>query len=398
MNDVNKRSLFFLYLVTFLMFTEYFVYQTVTPLYILSLGGNELLSGLQSTLYFVVAIVLRFYFGPLADRKGNKIVLGVGVIVFTSAPLLFLLNKNMLYIILIRMYQAIGLATYCSCASSLTSILAPKERIGTYIGIHRFMIMSSLIIGPSVTLKLIAMYGYRAFHSMGLIEGLIALLFLLCVREPKGADPLEKGDLPDANVIIKTRKLFQERPLAHAYKNIFFVSFLEALVLSFGAIYVAGVLQDINPGILFTFFGLGSVIGSVVSGVVSDFKSKNFVAASCMVLLGTGIAALAFLPFTPVVLYAGGIIAGFGFSGTLAALIPVIIQFTKTSERTTALSLQESSNDLGVAFGSLFFGILIPHVGISPAFAVGGIGLLLFCLLKIIKDCSLKEEKPYFKR
>ncbi len=375
MLDVNKRSLFLLYAVTFLMFTEYFVYQTITPLYILSLGGNELFSGIQSTLYFVTAIILRFYFGPLADEKGNKIILLIGVVVFTTAPLLFLLSRNITYIIVVRIYQAIGLATYCSSASSLTSILAPKDRLGTYIGIHRLIIMSSIIIGPSVTLKLIKLYGYSAFHIIGVIEGLIALAFLLNVTEPGAENSCQREAVSSVQVnsFHQMLNLLKEKTLNYAYRNIFIVSFIEALILSFGSIYVSEAMPDINPGILFTFFGLGSVAGSIISGVVSDFRSKNFVAVICMLIFGAGIVTLAFLPIVPILLYVGGIMAGFGFSGTMTALIPMIIQAAKVSERTTALSLQESANDIGVAFGSLVFGILISFLGNSISFAMGGI-------------------------
>lgn len=395
----NKRSLYLLYMVTFLMFTEYFVYQTVTPLYILTAGGNEFYSGLQSTLYLITAIILRFYFGPLADRKGNKAILLVGVIVFTTAPLLFMLSQNMLYIILIRMYQAIGLATYCSCASSLTSILAPKDRVGTYIGIHRLIIMSSLIIGPSVTLKTIELYGYSAFHILGTLEGIVALVFLFYVKEPKTEIPGRKEDSTfNLGSVLRMLSLLKEKPLNDAYRRIFLVSLIEALVLSFGSIYISVLLPYVNPGILFTYFGVGSVAGSIVSGILSDFKSKQSIAYICTTILGVGILGLAFLPVVPFFLYVGGIMAGFGFSGTMTASIPIIIQSAKGSERTAALSLQESSNDIGVAIGSLIFGILIPYVGIPVTFAIGGIGLLIFCLLEITRGYFLKEHKLFSQR
>ncbi len=395
MFDVNKRSLFFLYIVTFLMFTEFFVYQTVTPLYILSLGGNEFFSGIQSTLFFIAAIILRFYFGPLADEKGNKLVLLIGVFVFMTAPLLFLLSENMIYIVLVRIYQSIGLATYCSSASSLTSMLAPQNRIGAYIGIHRLIIMSSLMIGPSVTLQFVAKYGYSAFHIMGIIEGLIALAFLFCVIEPRTGLRSDQETVNGVNVSIfyKMLTLLKEKQLNYAYRYIFIVSFVEALVLSFGSIFVSDSLPSINPGILFTFFGLGSVAGSLASGIISDFKSKNFVASSCMLILGLGIVALAFLPVIPILLCMGGIMAGFGFSGTLTALIPMIIQSAKISERTTALSLQESANDIGVASGSLVFGIMIPFVGNSYTFVIGGSLLLVLWLFQAVNHHSVMKKQ-----
>lgn len=58
-----------------LVFVNFFVSLTILPLYVLELGGSEFESGLQTTLFFLTAVLLRFYFGPLADRKGRKIPL-----------------------------------------------------------------------------------------------------------------------------------------------------------------------------------------------------------------------------------------------------------------------------------------------------------------------------------
>lgn len=386
----DRRSLILLYFATFFVFTDFYIAQTITPLYILEVGGNEFYSGLQSTLFFLTAVILRFYFGPLADLKGNKLTLIIGTIAFATAPFLFLFSDRIWYIILVRVYQSIGLAAYFSSASSLASALAPKERLGTYIGLYRLVIMATLMIGPSIALRVIELYGYRFYHLLGILIGTIALFFLSFIREP-GEERSLRGRaraLPRCNML----KFLKQKNLSVIYLSIFVVSLCYGLVLTFVAIFIEQETNIPNPGIFFTLFGLGSVVSNLVSGTLSDRKGRAAVAFPCVALLGIGTASFCFLPLYPFILYLGSVIAGFGYAGSIAVLISWIVDIVSPARRTTALALQDSSIDMGIAVGSFIFGILIPILGMSWSFGLSGFMLFLFAAWRIILLVCRKNE------
>ena len=109
---VNLPSLLLFFIVAFFIGINFHTSFTILPIYITQLGGNELHSGIQSTVFLLTAVVLRFYFGPLADRKGVKVPLLVSAFVFCTSPLLFLSCQSVRSVILVRIYQAIGLASF----------------------------------------------------------------------------------------------------------------------------------------------------------------------------------------------------------------------------------------------------------------------------------------------
>ncbi len=387
--DRNRRSLYLLYATTFFIFLNFYVAQTITPVYILDVGGSEFYSGLQSTLFFLTAVILRFYFGPLADLKGNKVTLYIGATAFATAPLLFLFSSEVWYIMAVRTYQSIGLAAFFSSSSSLASSLAPREKLGRYIGFYRLVTMSTLMIGPTLALKVINAYGYKLYHSLGVVIGITAIVILYFVKEPQKIQAHSPGGavLPRYNML----KLLKEKELAPVYLSIFVISVAYGLLLTFTAIFIEEALPAINPGIFFTLFGLGSLVSNLTAGTLSDRKGRAAVVFPCMIIMGVGIALFYFLPASPVIVYTGSMIAGFGYAGSIAVLISWVVDMVDPPRRTTALALQDSSIDIGIAFGSFLYGVLVPIIGMSWSYSLSGILLIIFASWKMMDLSNSKN-------
>lgn len=386
----ERRSLYFLFAGTFFIFLNFNIAQIITPIYILDVGGTEFYSGLQSTLFYITAVLLRFFFGPLADSKGNRITLFIGGLAFMTAPVLFLFNQSVTYIILVRMYQAIGLAAYFSSASAMVSVLAPKEKLGTYIGFYRLVTMTPLMMGPSIALKVIKDYSYDWYHFMGIIAGLLAMIFLHFVREPhtEQTKRADKHALTDYNML----DLLKRKRLIPIYQSIFIVAIIFGLIQTFTAIYIEHHASDINPGIFFVIFGIGSIISNLTTGVLSDRQGRAKVVYPCILIMALGVGVLYFLPGRLWIIYAGSLLAGFGYAGAISVLITWVIDVAPLARRTTALALQDSTIDIGIALGSFMYGILIPIIGISWPYGISGGLMTVFALWKL-KTVVFKQRK-----
>lgn len=386
----DKRSLYLLFFGTFFIYLNFNIAQTVTPIYILNIGGTEFYSGLQSTLFYLSAVILRFYFGPLADRKGNRITLFIGGMAFMTAPLLFLLNDSVIYILLVRIYQAIGLAAFFSSASAMVSALAPQEKLGAYIGFYRLVSMSTLLMGPSIALKVIDGYGYQWYHTMGIIIGFMAMIFLHFVHEPERLvrSRFERKDLPSSNML----GLLKQKNLVPIYQGIFIISIGYGLIQTFTAIYIGQFASEINPGIFFTVFGVGSLISNLTSGPLSDRKGRLAVVFPCMMVLGIGMALFFFLPSYHWIMYIGSLLTGFGFAGGISVSISWVIDTAPAARRTTALALQDSSIDIGIALGGFLFGVVIPIIGMSWAYAISGSLLFVYAVWNLMVTVLAKRK------
>lgn len=386
----DRRSLYLLYAATFFIFLNFNIAQSITPLYILDVGGTEFFSGLQSTLFYFTAVILRFYFGPLADRKGNKITLFIGGFAFMTAPLLFLFNQSIGYILLVRMYQAIGLAAYFSSASALVSTLVPKERLGAYIGVYRLVTMSTLMLGPTFALNIMKEYGYDWYHALGIIIGFLAMVFLHFVREPERDDfaSSSRGVLPTYNML----KLLKDKKITPIYQSIFIVALCFGLIQTFTVIFIAQYIPEINPSIFFTLFGLGSIISNLTAGALSDRKGRAAVVFPSMMIMAVGVALFYFLSVNIWIMYIGSVVAGFGYAGCIVVLITWVIDTVPLASRTTALALQDSAIDVGIGLGSFLFGILIPIMGMPWSYGLSGVLLFLFAFWKRSKMAPAKRK------
>lgn len=384
----NKCSLLFLLAATFFVFLNFNISLMVTPVYILAIGGTEFFSGLQTTLFSLTAVVLRFYFGPLADAKGNKITLFIGSMAFMTAPLLFLFSQSLWYVLLVRMYQAIGLAAYLSSASAVVSALAPGGKVGAYIGYYRFVTVLTLLVGPSAALKVIDEYGYYWYHGLGIVIGLLAMVFLHFVHEPQ---KYEKTCNHLAKPGFKMLGLLREKKSFPIFESLFLLAVCYGLVLTFTAIYIRQAVPEINPGLFFTVFGIGSIISNLTAGTLSDSKGRAAVVFPWIIIMGLGLVLLYFLPFKPWIIYLGGFFTGFGFSGSIAVLITWVVDVVPVTRRATALALQENTVDIGIGLGSFFFGLFIPLIGIPWCYGASGLLLILFGVWKIFGIVLVKE-------
>jgi predicted MFS family arabinose efflux permease len=374
--DKNRVSLGIVNWVLFFMgallvFVNFFVSLTILPLYVLELGGSEFESGFQTTLFFLTAVVLRFYFGPLADRKGRKLPLLIGAFVFATAPLLFLASSTFLALTLARLYQAIGLATFLSSGSSLVADMAPPARTGSYIGKYRVLINVAFLTGPATALAIIGLKGYGPWFIVSFLIGVLAFLLLLPVKAPPLL-PAEKGSyLQSITVLMKNKTILL------VLAGVALTSLGYGTIVTFVSMYMGKTTDIGNPGIYFIIFGLGGIAANLLAGYLTDRFSAPAVAWPSLALIGFGTAVLFLVPKAPVLtLVVSSLLAGMGYSGALVAFIAWLVDAAGQKARATTLAFQESTIDMSIALGSFTFGLSISLLGFSASFGLMGLMIL----------------------
>ncbi len=374
-NGLKNWVLFFLGAI--LVFINFFVSLTTLPLYVRELGGTEFHAGLQSTLFFFAAILLRIYFGPLADKRGRKLPLLMGAFVFATSPLLFLMSSSLLSLTLARLYQAIGLATFLSSASSLVADMAPPEKTGTYIGVYRLLINVSLLVGPYVALRIIHVSGFNVWFIVSSLIGAASVGLLVAVKTPPLAPCKNIGVLGNMAVVLKNKRV------RTVLLGVGLTSVCYGIILTFASVYIETVTD--SPGTFFVLFGLAGMAANLMSGYLSDSLGRPAVAWPSLMLMGLGTAALFFLPRLPLIWITSSIIAGIGYSAGLVALISWLIDAAGEKARATALALQESTIDFSIAVSSFLFGLSSAWFGMPLSFAITGLSVSLASLFFFLK-------------
>lgn len=72
---------------------------TLLPLFTLSIGGNNFLAGLLTTILTISALIFRPIFGKMLDDKGRRIVLILGLFLFSVSTILLVASTNIVMLL-----------------------------------------------------------------------------------------------------------------------------------------------------------------------------------------------------------------------------------------------------------------------------------------------------------
>jgi len=363
-------------------FVCFYSSMTILPLYVYKLGGTEFDTGLQTTLFYLASILMRFYFGPLTDRKGRKVPLLIGAFVFATSSILFLYCDSVLMVTLARIYHAAGLASFFSSGGSLIVDMAPSNRVGVYIGMYRMTYVLALLTGPSLALAVINSHNFQVWFVISFIIGLLSLLCISLVKAPVREIREKSGPFEKFKMVLKEKASYQ----------VFFGIAISALafgaLLTFVVLFTAQNTNIANPGFYFTYFSVVGILGNLGSGYLSDRFGRAEIVWPSILLLGLGVGILYFIPWMPSVLWVSSITAGLGYSGGMASLAAWLVEVTDKDNRGTVVALQESVIDLSIGIASFVVGVVSGFAGMGGAFAlIGGIVLLL-SIIKLLSFCS----------
>ncbi|MFO7952253.1 MAG: MFS transporter [Bacillota bacterium] len=353
----------------FFFMVNLFAAISVFPGYSLAIGASPFLAGLQNTVFGVAAVLLRFFLGPLMDKKGPRPLMLVGTFAFATTPLLLILSPSYAMLVTARIYQSIGLAVYLPGVSTLAAEMAPKDKIGTYLGASRIFFNLGLLAGPSGALLIIDHYGYTNWFIVSALTSAFALVFLLVVKTPAAKT---RADQVITSLGQITRAL-AEKQVYPVMAGIAIYSFTYSGVVSFAAVHIETAAPGIEAAYFFVIHGIAGIIGCLGAGALSDRFGRKKVAWPILTAVGVGAAAFYFLPFWPALAVICGIILGLGIQGSSLVFAAWLIDVSKPELRATTISLQENTIDIFFALSALFFGAAAQGPGLGSAFLISGI-------------------------
>ena len=119
---------------TFAFYAFNNVETSAVPSYVMELGGSALIASAQTSLFIVAAVILRFAFGPMSDRRGPRFMMIVGALGFTLPCVLLPFCAELWQVLSLRAVQAVGLAAFHPCVSLAVSRISQPGMLGTRMG------------------------------------------------------------------------------------------------------------------------------------------------------------------------------------------------------------------------------------------------------------------------
>ena len=374
---------------TFAFYAFNNVETSAMPSYVMELGGSAFIASAQTSLFIVAAVILRFAFGPMSDRRGPRFMMIVGALGFTLPCVLLPFCTELWQMLSLRAIQAVGLAAFHPCVSLAVSCILLPGMLGTRMGSLRFVSTLSLMVGPALLFPLIDQAGYRVFFGMLCAVGFVGLVLLGVFDDGWSVGNAAGDGLGRCKAWEGAGPVSLARRFAPLLAYPFVCAFGYGAMLNFGKMLVADVMPALNDGLVFTFVSVGGLIGSLSCGRLVDGTGVRGTVAGALAFAGIGLLVLGVAreaaPFA-----LGGVAFGAGYFGAITALTAALAAKTDDGCRGSALSLQQSCLDVGLAAGSLLAGAIV-QVTASVSFAFWSMAFVIVLSVPLWLGVCRKE-------
>ncbi len=353
---------------------------SIFPSYSLAIGSSPFLAGLQNTVFSMMAVVLRFFFGPVMDRQGPRPMMLLGIFAFATTPLLLMLSPTYLMLLAARVYQSVGLAVYLPGISTLAADMAPPAKIGTYLGTARIFINLGLLVGPSTALFVIGEFNYESWFAVNTITCTVSFILLYAVKTPDVSHRAGKV----VSSLGQIAKALTEKKIYPVIGGIALYAFIYSTVVAFAAVHIESAAPNSYAPYFFVIMGIAGVIGCLGAGALSDIISRQKLAWPLLIVLGSGSVVFSLIYMSPVLIIICAVILGLAIQGSSLVFAAWLIDLSKPELRATTMGLQENTIDIMFALGALIFGLAAQGPGLGSAFMAAGI-LTIAAVLPLVR-------------
>src|SRR5579859_5612954 len=395
--------------INFLNYMDRWVAAAASPIIQKEFGLSDTLVGLLGSAFLLVYAVAALPFGYWADRGVRKVVIGVGVTIWSLATLFTGFSRNFAHLFISRSVLGIGEAGYYPAGTSLLSDWFPKEQRGRVMSIWGAGSTIGIAVGFAGGGYVADHFGWRVAFFGAAVPGLLCAFLAFQMREPLRGSAETVGQAVaktyDASVgkFIELMKIPTLRATILSQTLLYFVLASNAFWLPIllhrrfdMSVSQAGLLAGV-------VIVLGGLIGTLGGGWLSDHLGKKNPAAYLQVgiagfVVGAVfivIALLAPLSVGPIPVFVPaflvGVVAIYLYSGPFTALSQAVVSPALRASAVTMLLF--ISHVFGDSHSTFDIGFLSDHIGsLQMALLITSPTLLVIAAL--LAATGLSSAKP----
>jgi len=340
--------------------------------------------GLSFSVYGMVLAFAQIAYGPIVDRFDTKRILIIGLGVFTLASLGGFLSSGIWLLLVVRGFQAIGIAAAASVGIAMIADVFPAGQRGQAMSIFETFNAAGAAAGPLAGAAMAVWFSWRVdFLMLALLAG--AILFASVRAIPALPANLQRVGLADMLMIARTPSTFGALVLGFAH---FFGLYTMHTMLPILLTEQYGQTEG-GIGIALAMLPVGVIIGSLSGGRYSDRSGSRL-----PVLLGTGGTVLSFSllallsgqgsALSPLfAIYGLVLLTGLLMGFCLPVLIKIMVEFFPVI-RGTAGALQYFSRFAGSTLAPVLTGYLNDARGTPFGFGSAAVVIGLAWLIAVL--------------
>lgn len=333
------------------------------PLYIEHIGASKQEIGIVMGSFAIGMLLFRPAMGTLADIRGRKIVLLIGMSAGAIAPLGYLFIKTILPLMVIRAFHGISIAAFATAYITLVSDLAPEHRRGEIVGYMSLVSPLGVGIGPAIGGFVQVTIGYTPlFLSSAALCSLGLLCIIPIVNPPVIKKPNNSKNDNFLQILISPRVRIPA-----------IVLLLSGLTLgslhTFISLFIKSTGVDLNAGLFFTAAAVSSFSCRLFTGKASDQYGRGlFVTIS---LIAYTISIICVWQANNSFMFLLGALMEGAASGTLIPMISVLMtDRALPHERGRIFGVSLMGFDIGLAVAGPIFGTFAQTLGYRSMFGL----------------------------
>ena len=376
-----KTSIKWAFVLGFLGFATSFGAHIVAvnlPFYAEKVGIGLTMIGLLIAIYDFAEIVAKPVFGGLADKKGMKKALYLGIIIFILASLLYPFVPAK-FLIVVRFLQGLGGAALSAVSLAMVGTLY-KENKGKAFGIYNAVKGLGYVVSPIIGGAIVMRSSFAGIFYACAGIGLIALLlaFTLPADKEKIAGAFDDDD---DNFSFKSLfAVFKNKTLMPWFLIIVINMFFVGILFGFLPVRIHELgYNAFNTGLLLSASTISYLVIQPVAGWLADKFDQVLILRIGMLLSILSTAAIPFV--TGPLLIITCIIAGIGIGVVWTNTDALVSNLAKENEMGATMGAAGSFKELGDMIGPLLMGAISQALGLQWGFIIcavlGGIGLLV---------------------
>ena len=375
-----KTSLRFAFILGFLGFATSFGAHIVAvnlPFYAEKVGIGLTMIGLLIAVYDFAEIIAKPVFGGLADKRGMKKALYLGIIIFTLASLLYPFVPPK-FLIVVRFLQGLGGAALSAVSLAMVGTLY-KDNKGKAFGIYNAIKGLGYVISPIIGGVIIMKSSFTGIFYACAGIGVIALLlaFTLPADKQKSSSAFDDDD----NFSLKSLwAVFKNKTLMPWFLIIVINMFFVGILFGFLPVRIHELgYSPFNTGLLLSATTVAYLLVQPVAGWLAD-KFNPVLTLRCGMLLSCiTIALIPFVAGTFLIIVC--IAAGIGIGIVWTNSDTMVSNLSDEKQMGATMGVAGSFKELGDMIGPLLMGAISQALGLQWGFvicaALGGIALLI---------------------
>lgn len=346
---------------------------TNLPVYAKTIGAGAFTIGLLIAVYDFAELFAKPAAGFIADRRGMKVMLIVGLLVFIGGSLLFLVISASL-LLLVRFTQGLGAAALSTVSISLVARHFVNGR-GRAFGIYNAIKGAGYVVAPGVGGYLAFHFGFSMIFIASAAVATVALAMTIFLPNDSSGGLDDDDDISFRDFL----RIFADPELRPIYAVIVINMFMVGALFGFLPVYLYGLgYSSLRSGTVLSVTTAAYLLVQPLAGILADrFDSR----ATVVIGLLMAAAAIVAVTFTSgPALIATVIVGGIGI-GTVWTNSDALVGASAAQGRLGAsMGAAQSFKELGDMIGPLLVGAVTQFFGVRTGFISCGVIALLALL------------------